>query len=181
MNDQENRLDQLLDCWEAATLDRDLTAAVLDRARVQDAALDRVLDQVKVPSLETDLTARVLDRVRREDAALDRVMAVADSVPVLDRDLSDDVMSRVHQRQSRRRVLGFVGSLAAAAAVVLGVWLVRMHHEPTPTQPVAKEVKTISPEDRVVVNNLDLLEDYQVLSNWETIRAMEQMEQGANR
>ena len=173
MDAQEEQLDRLLDCWTAPLLEHDLSTAILARAATEDKALDDLLDRAfPAATLNRDLTDQIMARCHRDqEQALDRLLDAADPVPPMQGDLVAPVLRRIRRGRLFRRVAGLAGSLAAAAAIAI-VALV-LHGRPGTTTVAGP----IAPADQPVVANLDLLDDFAVLRHWDTIRAMEQLEE----
>ena len=162
-------------------LKRDLTPAILAKVAEENRVLDELLAKADPkPVLAGDLTGRILARARREETELDRALATVETVPAMQADVSRRVLATVRRERMRRRIVAWAGSLSAAAAVAIVALLLRHGLAPhgQPASPTAQAV--VAAADVDVVNNLDLAdlaEDLPVLKNWDTIRAMEQLDQ----
>ena len=184
MDDLDVRLDSLLDRWTVAPLDRDLTSQVLARAAAEDKALDELLALAgstgsrqagREVTLTRDLTDSILGRARAEDAALDRLLTAA-SVPAMRQDVAGRVLRKARRGRLVRRIAVAAGSLAAAAAILVVATILRGPGR-QPAETLARP--PLAPDDKLVADNLDLIQDKSVLVHWDTIRAMEQLEQQA--
>ncbi|MCE5280297.1 MAG: hypothetical protein ABFD92_07640 [Planctomycetaceae bacterium] len=109
-------------------------------------------------------------------------------------DLERRIIARIHQQraQSRRVVLRLVGAMsgmAAAAAIVVAILLVNNEGKQTPgrTDTVAQKadqtVKTnlasVEGSDRMIVENLDFFQNYAVAANYDTLEAIDRIEDSA--
>lgn len=130
------------------------------RAYEQMTEVDGLLDLVDVPSVPADLAERIVADVRSRERGL-----------------------LIHLRRLAR-------PLAAAAAIALVVivgWQIEQARrgagvevaKPIVTEsPVIAELKDLPKEDQFAVQNLDFVRDYDVLENFETIQAIEKLEDG---
>ncbi len=158
--------------------DREQLSAWLD-GELSEAEARQVAQRVE----QDPAWATEADALRRLDGLLD-----AWTAPPLRRDLSDAVLARAHQRPPRHRWLATLTPLAAAAAIALAVGIFHLARPAGPTQgpPLAGQaqpadaiqqvVSQIPPGDRLTVENLDLLEDYAVLTDFATLEALERLE-----
>ena len=85
-------------------------------------------------------------------------------------DLADRITAAAYRRRVWARAARIAAPAAAAAAIVLAVYLGR----PRPLSPVEEEVTQIlsdvASEDRFIVQNLTLFEDYEDVERYEQVR-----------
>jgi hypothetical protein len=74
------------------------------------------------------------------------------------------------------RIVRYAAPLAAAAAVVLAVVLWHNKPDPTSTGPL---VAVTQVDDEVVVENLDFFKDFQVVDNYQTLQAIDDLEKAS--
>jgi anti-sigma factor RsiW len=158
------------------------------------AYLDGELTEAESAAVETRIAddpafATALDELRQLDGLLDNWTA-----PPLRRDLAKDILAEAHRR---RRLPGWVqilAPLAAAAMILLAVGVAHFAGDASaPAPPVAGDPEAppadafaeqvdqvlaqVPAEDRLAVENLDLLANYEVLTSFETIEAMARIDQ----
>lgn len=180
MDETCDNLDALLNSWRAEPLTRDLTAAVMDRARAEDAALDDLLSRFRpAVELQADLVPAVLAKARGEDLALDRLLDEAAIVPPPAGDIGSAVLRTIRRGRLRRR-LAVIGSALAAAAAVLVIAVV-LHRPMAPaTNGPAEPVLTAIEQHMIEQVGLqEYIEDLPVLVHWDMIVTMEQLENEA--
>lgn len=185
MSHDDHNLDALLDLWKVPQLQSDLTGRIMARARGEEAGLDGLLERAaRDPNatLGRDLTGDILAAARAEEQALDKLLAVGDRIPAMGRDLAKPVVARVRREKMTRRLMVW-GSIVAAAAAIAIVALIGFRPGAEPSQPIVEQptkqtvqVVKLSPQDQFLADNLQLVRDMPVYMHWDTIRAMEQLE-----
>ena len=120
-------------------------------------------------------------------AELSRVDALLDAWQVqgLQRDLAGDIRTRIRRAPGVFPWRQAIAPLAAAAAIALAVGLSHLltrgdvgAGDLASARPAAV-LADVAEDDRLVVENLDLFEDYEVLANFATLEAIEELENPA--
>lgn len=129
--------------------------------------------------------AQAFARLRAVDAALDGY-----SVPAPSGDLAERICANVRQAQATKaRIVRWLAPLAAAAAIVLAVLAyqsLKSMSSPSapspvavdPQQPIDEALAGLDQPDRFAVENMDFFRDYEVLENYDTLQAIDKLEQG---
>jgi anti-sigma factor RsiW len=133
------------------------------------AYLDGELDDAQAKVLHAHLQdcadcRKRIEALRRSYAALEAIETV--EVPA-------DFAKRVRAHTTRRfvRIPAYAAGVVAVAAVVLLMFTI--HRGATtvikPVHPAATATADISPEDKAVVDNIDVLENYDVIANLDAL------------
>jgi len=91
-------------------------------------------------------------------------------------DLTDGIVRAAHRRRRRNRVIQVGTSVAAAAGILLAVLLVPPSRPPTPPKSddvealIAKTLDEIPAEDRFIVQNLSLFQQYEEIADYQLVR-----------
>lgn len=133
--------------------------------------------------LPPDQAARVAGLVRQDppwqatyreflavDAALDRL-----EVPPPSAHLTDRIVRAARRRQMAGRVFRALAPLAAAAAIILAVWLGSRGPEPVAPsveQIIAEALADVPKEDRFMVENMSMFQNYRDIVSYEEIRSV---------
>lgn len=138
--------------------------------------------QVAARLAEDPTWASAAGELRQLDRLLDQW-----TVPPLRRDLSDSIVAKAQHRRGVPAWVQILTPLAAAAAIVLAVYVSQRVASDRPAAPTApgqaynaeieQVLSEVEPDDRLAVEHLDMLQEYQVLASFETIQAMERIEQ----
>jgi anti-sigma factor RsiW len=122
--------------------------------------------------------ARALAQLEQLDGALDGW-----TVPAADADLARRVVNRVRARTARSvplvRLLRWGGTLAAAAAVVVAalLWFAPSSQPPSDPPGAQKPGQTVEVSvEQLCVQDYGLVENYQVLVNFETLEEIDRLE-----
>jgi len=147
---------------------------------------DGELDAERAAAVEARVTADPAWRRAHEQlVALNRALD-AWTVEPCEKGLDEQIMARLASaRRPRPRVLRLVTAGAAAAAAAAALLAVVLTHKPR--QPsygrgyqagprVAAVLKDVPRKDLFLVENLDFFEDYEVVSNYETLEALDRLE-----
>ena len=132
------------------------------------------------------LWGREYERLSRLDGLLDCCTIPADrraATGPVDADLAEriirNVRGAVRPRPLLVRMLAAGGAgLAAAAAILVVVLLAEPAGPPEhkPAAVVASRLKDVAAEDRFIVENLEFFENLHVLSNYESLEAIDRLE-----
>ena len=190
------------------SLGRDLTDAIVARAKAEDQAMDELLARSAAPvSLGRDLTGAILAKAQAEENAFDRLLDRADQVPAMTADIGGSVLRTIRRGRMIRRVVAMAGGLAAAAAVLIVVLIggrtppanpgnspTAANSAKTQVEPAVKvadkavaayddsaAAKLFTAEERLALKKAGVApsaDELAILLHWDTIRAMEQLEEG---
>jgi anti-sigma factor RsiW len=110
--------------------------------------------------------------------------------PRLRRDLTQNILAQARRKPRRNPWIPWLAPLAAAATIVVAVWLSQTGPMSPPddsgnlavetyTLPAEADelIRNLPPEDQFVVENLDLFENYDVLIHYATLEALDQAEE----
>jgi len=98
--------------------------------------------------------------------------------PRMQRDLTAAILAEARRKRPRPTWVQWLAPLSAAAAIVVAVMLSIDPPAPKGTAPsplanrVERAVQAVPREDRFVVRQLDVFADYDVLANFETLKAL---------
>ena len=151
--------------------------------------------------LSADLSSRVAERIACDPAwsavakDFEKVNTLLEAwqTPPLRRDLTGAILARARQKRRPPGWLRIMAPLGTAAAITVAVWVFHATHPagrpavnmvglatPTGDDALPAELKRlvadVPQEDQFVVENLDLFEDYDVLTNFAALEALEQLE-----
>lgn len=140
----------------------------------------------ELPETQARQVAEMIERdpawaaAANEFSRLD-VLLEAWPTPRLAGDLTTSILSATRRKRPHPAWVQWMAPLAAAAAIVVAVTLFR----PAPTAPgpkvadstMQRTLEAVPQEDRFVVENLDVFEDYDVLVQYETLEALAALEQ----
>ena len=140
--------------------------------------------------LPADEAAAVAERIaadprwRAAAEAYGRLDVVLDrwTTPRMRRDLTAAILAEARRKPPRPAWVRWVAPLSAAAAIVVAVMLSidgpapRVASDPPLHERVERVVQAVPQADRFVVENLDIFADYDVLENFDTLRAIAALE-----
>jgi len=143
----------------------------------------------ELPADQTRDVARRIDSDPAWAAAADelgKLESLLDAWPTprLAGDLTTSILAATRRKQPRPAWVQWLAPLATAAAIVAAVLLLgptgsrpgpEVAGEPT-VSPIEKVIEAVPREDRFVVENLDVFEDYDVLVRYETLEALAALE-----
>ncbi len=102
------------------------------------------------------------------------------SAPRAGRPLADEIVRAAHRRRLVRRVIRFAAPVAAAAAVLLAVWLARQPAGPQPVQPqerltsiekqFAGNLPGVPPQEWFLVLKLPMFENLPEIETYQQVR-----------
>jgi len=120
--------------------------------------------------LETDPRWQTTHRQFQDvDAAMDLL-----TTPSPSSDLTDRIVRAARRQQTVGRAVRIMGSLAAAAAIVVAVWLAwpADPRDAMPELPGAAALSDVPEQDRFLVRNLDLVRDLEEVVHYEQMRSV---------
>ena len=108
---------------------------------------------------------------RAVDAALEML-----ATPAASEGLTERIVRAAHRREMSGRVVRILAPLAAAAAIVVAVWLGSYLGRTAPPTGVegliAKTLRDVPKQDRFLVQNLPLFQNYREILSYEQVRSV---------
>ncbi len=106
------------------------------------------------------------------------------TIPPCEQGLDERIVAHVHAAPRPRTLVFRLVTAGVAAAILIAVVLT---HEPGPVSPgrgyrasgeIVRVLDSVPRKDWFVVENLDFFEDYEVVTNYETLEALDRLETG---